>query len=78
MNHIFVACFSFGTGINYCANSQCSHICVLKPNGSSCLCPIGMKLDTEQPTRCAGKMNVYIGLFTLAIFAAILGAIFFF
>jgi hypothetical protein len=37
-----------------------------------------MKLDTEQPTRCAGKMNVYIGLFTLAIFAAILGAIFFF
>ena len=53
-------CFSSHTGINHCANSQCSHICVLKRNGSSCLCPISMKLDPENPNLCKGIMNLYI------------------
>ncbi|XP_028393318.1 low-density lipoprotein receptor-related protein 2-like [Dendronephthya gigantea] len=41
-------------GVNHCANRQCSHICVLKPGGSSCLCPIGRKIDPEHPNKCIG------------------------
>ena len=30
--------------INYCLKHNCSHLCVLKPNGYSCKCPFGMEL----------------------------------
>lgn len=32
---------------NRCLNNNCSHLCVLKPNGYSCKCPFGMQLEKD-------------------------------
>eukprot|EP00794_Sanderia_malayensis_P017393 gene17393-19134_t len=34
--------------VNYCHGHNCSHLCVLKPNGYSCKCPFGMELQSDQ------------------------------
>ena len=42
-------------GISNCANIQCSHICVgLGESSYRCLCPKGLKLDSDGIT-CIGK-----------------------
>lgn len=42
-------------GVNYCANSSCSHLCLLKPGGSSCGCPVGFVLMDDNIT-CYGML----------------------
>ena len=42
--------------VNHCATNNCSHLCVLKPNGYSCRCPLGMELD-EDDTTCKGGFS---------------------
>lgn len=49
--HIFLFVVS---GVNYCLNSSCSHLCLLKPQGYSCNCPVGMVLQDDNVT-CLGK-----------------------
>ncbi|XP_065051806.1 prolow-density lipoprotein receptor-related protein 1-like isoform X1 [Rhopilema esculentum] len=52
--------------INYCSKHNCSHLCVLKPNGYSCKCPFGMELmpggfsceDTETVLLYARRVEV--------------------
>ena len=43
------------SGVNYCANSSCSHLCLLKPRGFSCHCPVGMVLKGDNVT-CQGNI----------------------
>nr|XP_006817539.1 PREDICTED: low-density lipoprotein receptor-related protein 2-like [Saccoglossus kowalevskii] len=40
------------TGFKGCLNSQCSHLCLLKPGGFSCACSIGYQLSNMSATRC--------------------------
>ena len=40
---------------NYCSNHNCSHLCVLKPNGRACLCPVGMEIKNDGVS-CSGKL----------------------
>ena len=42
------------SGVNYCLNTSCSHLCLLKPQGYSCNCPVGMVLKDDNIT-CQGK-----------------------
>lgn len=52
VNIFFCLLFS---GVNYCLNSSCSHLCLLKPQGYSCNCPVGMVLQDDSIT-CLGKI----------------------
>ena len=48
------------SGVNYCLNSSCSHLCLLKPQGYSCNCPVGMVLQDDNIT-CLGKgLDIFI------------------
>ena len=38
---------------NRCLDNNCSHLCVLKPNGYSCKCPFGMELQEDRAS-CRG------------------------
>ena len=40
--------------LNYCSNVNCSHLCVLKPNGFSCKCPFGRQLNSDNQS-CESK-----------------------
>ncbi|XP_068751456.1 low-density lipoprotein receptor-related protein 1-like isoform X2 [Montipora capricornis] len=37
-------------GVNFCANSNCSHLCLLRPQGYSCQCPVGFQLMDDNVT----------------------------
>ncbi|KAJ2950742.1 hypothetical protein O0L34_g9004 [Tuta absoluta] len=41
-------------------NSGCSHLCLLKPGGRSCACPIGIKLGKDGKTCTNGPINYLI------------------
>ena len=47
-------CILVISGVNYCENSTCSHLCLLKPQGFSCQCPVGMQLMKDNRT-CEGN-----------------------
>ena len=40
---------------NYCNKSDCSHLCVLKPNGYSCKCPYGYQFYGNNVKQCERK-----------------------
>ncbi|XP_064646226.1 low-density lipoprotein receptor-related protein 2-like [Lineus longissimus] len=47
---------------NHCLNSQCSHLCLLSPTESSgfkCVCPAGMRLDSNKKT-CAADDKMFL------------------
>ncbi|KAM3968213.1 low-density lipoprotein receptor-related protein 4 [Aphomia sociella] len=50
------------SGVNQCGknNGGCSHLCLLKPEGRSCACPIGIKLNKDGKTCANGPMNFLI------------------
>ncbi|XP_063374859.1 low-density lipoprotein receptor-related protein 4 [Cydia amplana] len=41
-------------------NGDCSHLCLLKPRGRSCACPIGIKLSKDGKTCTNGPINFLI------------------
>lgn len=45
-------CFSSGLGTNPCAedNGGCSHLCLYRPQGPRCACPIGLELISDMKT----------------------------
>ncbi|XP_013175419.1 PREDICTED: low-density lipoprotein receptor-related protein 4 isoform X2 [Papilio xuthus] len=47
---------------NRCAknNGGCSHLCLLKPNGRSCACPTGIKINDDKKTCPEGPLNYLI------------------
>ncbi|XP_048480934.1 low-density lipoprotein receptor-related protein 4 [Plutella xylostella] len=49
-------------GVNRCGrnNGGCSHLCLLKPGGKSCACPIGIKINKDGRTCPAGPVNYLI------------------
>ncbi|XP_041973520.1 low-density lipoprotein receptor-related protein 4 isoform X2 [Aricia agestis] len=49
-------------GSNRCSNNNggCSHLCLLKPNGRTCACPIGIKLGKDGKTCANGPVNFLI------------------
>ncbi|XP_037297516.1 LOW QUALITY PROTEIN: low-density lipoprotein receptor-related protein 4 [Manduca sexta] len=49
-------------GVNRCGknNGGCSHLCLLKPGGRSCACPIGIKLNKDGKTCADGPVNYLI------------------
>ncbi|XP_052737933.1 low-density lipoprotein receptor-related protein 4 isoform X1 [Bicyclus anynana] len=49
-------------GVNRCSknNGGCSHLCLLKPEGRSCACPIGIKLSKDGKTCTNGPINYLI------------------
>jgi hypothetical protein len=54
--------------VNRCArnNGGCSHLCLLKPNGYSCRCPVGIKLSVSVSNgRCANEMKRMLYLYLL-------------
>ncbi|XP_028028555.1 low-density lipoprotein receptor-related protein 4-like [Bombyx mandarina] len=50
------------SGFNRCGknNGGCSHLCLLKPGGRSCACPIGIKLNKDGKTCADGPINYLI------------------
>ncbi|XP_028171895.1 low-density lipoprotein receptor-related protein 4-like isoform X3 [Ostrinia furnacalis] len=49
-------------GVNRCGknNGGCSHLCLLKPGGYTCACPIGIKLTGNGKTCLNGPVNYLI------------------
>ena len=43
---------------NHCASHNCSHLCVMKPNGFSCKCPFGRQLKPGTHD-CESKFSVF-------------------
>lgn len=48
------------TACNNGKNGGCSHLCLLKPKGFSCACPIGIKLGSDGKTCANGPTNSLI------------------
>ncbi|XP_022829670.1 low-density lipoprotein receptor-related protein 4 [Spodoptera litura] len=50
------------SGANRCGknNGGCSHLCLLKPMGRSCACPIGIKIGKDGKTCANGPVNYLI------------------
>lgn len=48
-------------GVNRCGknNGGCSHLCLLKPQGFSCRCPIGVKLGVRTKDFFIFLMKIY-------------------
>ena len=42
------------TGINFCANNTCSHLCLLTSNNYTCHCSVGTRLKDDGRS-CAGE-----------------------
>lgn len=51
---------------NYCENSKCSHLCLLRPGNYSCKCPFGYQLKEDDNTTCIGVL--FFLLFKVFIF----------
>lgn len=54
--------------VNYCKNSKCSHLCVLKPKGYSCKCPFGFTLRHHDNKTCESKYCFHWEFLTLSNF----------
>lgn len=51
---------------NPCTSSQCEHICVLSPNGFSCLCPEGKEVSANG-TSCKIATSTMFNFIVLSV-----------